>query len=188
MRFFSVDNRFAGGGVNVAAELVGELLERLGLSDLGSSAPFGAESGKTKAQGVADAINRLLQSLIMRCTKGHDVLDRYHIGVVGYGEEIGLGFTGDLAGEGPKAGTALGVRRRGDQQGLGVGQGLGQAVAIVHRDTCDAVLRQARNLIRITDGGEDLPPLGRQPAGQRLRRIAVAEDEEAHGTGPKAAP
>ncbi|MFZ1933163.1 MAG: vWA domain-containing protein [Thermoguttaceae bacterium] len=63
------------------------------------AAPFGAESGKTKAQGVADAINRLLQSLVMRCTKGHDVLDRYHIGVVGYGEEIGLGFTGDLAGE-----------------------------------------------------------------------------------------
>jgi hypothetical protein len=63
------------------------------------AAPFGAESGKTKAQGVADAINRLLQSLIMRCTKGHDVLDRYHVGVVGYGEEVGLGFTGELSGE-----------------------------------------------------------------------------------------
>jgi hypothetical protein len=63
------------------------------------AAPFGAELGKTKAQGVADAINRLLQTLIMRSTKGPDVLDRYYIGVVGYGEEIGLGFTGDLAGE-----------------------------------------------------------------------------------------
>ncbi len=63
------------------------------------SAPFGAESGKTKAQGVADAINRLLHELGMQCTKGEDILDRYHIGVIGYSEEVGLGFTGDLAGE-----------------------------------------------------------------------------------------
>jgi hypothetical protein len=63
------------------------------------AARFGAESAKTKAQGVADAINRLLQTLVMRCTKGSDVLDRYHIGVVGYGEEIGLGFSGPLEGE-----------------------------------------------------------------------------------------
>lgn len=63
------------------------------------AAPFGAEFGKTKAQGVADAINRLLHEMVMQCTKGADILDRYYIGVIGYGEEIGLGFTGDLAGE-----------------------------------------------------------------------------------------
>jgi len=60
--------------------------------------PFGAESGKSKAEGVADAINRLLQTLVFRCAKGEYILDRYHIGVIGYGAEIGLGFQGELAG------------------------------------------------------------------------------------------
>ncbi len=63
-------------------------------------APFGGDKSKTKAQGVADAINRLLHTLILRCTIGPKVHDRCYVGVVGYGEEIGLGFTGDhLAGE-----------------------------------------------------------------------------------------
>lgn len=60
---------------------------------------FGGQSGKTKAEGVADAINRLLQTLVFRCAKGEYILDRYQIGVIGYGAEIGLGFLGDLAGE-----------------------------------------------------------------------------------------
>jgi hypothetical protein len=59
---------------------------------------FGAEVTKTKAEGVADAINRLLDALVRRCTRGLDVLDRYHVGVVGYGAEIGLGFPGVLGG------------------------------------------------------------------------------------------
>jgi len=63
------------------------------------AAPFGAESGKTKAQGVADAINRLLWQLVDACVDERGINNYYHIGVVGYGEEIGLGFPGDLAGE-----------------------------------------------------------------------------------------
>jgi uncharacterized protein YegL len=60
---------------------------------------FGAESGRTKAQGLADAINRLLQTLVFRCAKGEYILDRYFIGVIGYGEEVTLGFPIDaLAG------------------------------------------------------------------------------------------
>ena len=47
--------------------------------------PFGGESGKTKAQGVADAINHLFQTLVSRCSKGAYILDRYYIGVIGYG-------------------------------------------------------------------------------------------------------
>jgi hypothetical protein len=31
---------------------------------------FGGDLNKTKAQGVADAINRLLETLITRCSKG----------------------------------------------------------------------------------------------------------------------
>jgi hypothetical protein len=60
---------------------------------------FGAESDKTKAQSVADAINRLLRELVLKCTFGNDVRDYLYIGVIGYGEEIGLGFTGELAGQ-----------------------------------------------------------------------------------------
>ncbi len=62
--------------------------------------PFGADSGKSKAQGVAEAVNRLLQTLVARCAKGEHILDRYHVGVIGYGGEVRLGFPVDgLAGE-----------------------------------------------------------------------------------------
>src|SRR5947209_1297095 len=60
--------------------------------------PFGGGSAKTKAEGVADAINRLLQALVLRCTKGMEVLDRYHVGVIGYGARIGPALGGALAG------------------------------------------------------------------------------------------
>ncbi len=60
--------------------------------------PFGGTSGKKKAEGVADAINRLLQALVFRCTKGMEVLDRYHVGVIGYGPQVGPALGGELAG------------------------------------------------------------------------------------------
>ncbi|MGA2034764.1 MAG: vWA domain-containing protein [Thermoguttaceae bacterium] len=60
--------------------------------------PFGSEAGRTKAEGVADAINRLLDALVRRCTKGVDVLDRYYLNVIGYGARIVFGFYGNLAG------------------------------------------------------------------------------------------
>lgn len=63
------------------------------------SQSFGTESGKTKADGVADAINRLLQSLVFRCTKGEAVLDRFHVGVLGYGSKVGPAWKGPLAGQ-----------------------------------------------------------------------------------------
>ena len=46
----------------------------------------------TKAQGVTDAINRLIQTLVYRCAKGEYILDRYLIGDIGYGDEVSLGF------------------------------------------------------------------------------------------------
>ncbi|MGA2617610.1 MAG: vWA domain-containing protein [Thermoguttaceae bacterium] len=53
---------------------------------------WGGDAGKTKAEGVADAINRLVQTLVFRCAKGEYILDRYYIGAIGYGSEIGLGL------------------------------------------------------------------------------------------------
>lgn len=60
---------------------------------------FDRETGKSKAEGVAEAVNRLLQTLVARCAKGAHILDRYSVGVIGYGGEVRLGFpSGALAG------------------------------------------------------------------------------------------
>src|SRR5947209_8455049 len=60
---------------------------------------FGAgEGNRKKADGVADAINRLLQNLVIKCAKSEGVRDYYHVGVIGYGSKIGPAFGGALAG------------------------------------------------------------------------------------------
>jgi len=61
--------------------------------------PIGGASGRSKAQGVADAINRFLFEIVFRCSKGDTVSDYFHIGVIGYGGgKVGPAFTGKLAG------------------------------------------------------------------------------------------
>lgn len=59
---------------------------------------FGA-AAKAKADGVADAINRLLQDLVIKCAKSEGVRDYYHVGVIGYGNNVGPAFGGDLLGQ-----------------------------------------------------------------------------------------
>jgi hypothetical protein len=62
--------------------------------------PFGAQPDKKKAHEVATAINRLLQTLVLRCAKGQEVLDRFHVGVIGYGHTtVAPAFGGALAGQ-----------------------------------------------------------------------------------------
>jgi hypothetical protein len=58
---------------------------------------FGGGGGKRKADGVADAINRLLQTLVLRCSTGESVYPRYDVGVIGYGATVGPAFGGALA-------------------------------------------------------------------------------------------
>ena len=60
------------------------------------SDPFGASS---KAGSVSDAINRLLQNLIIKCAKSEGIRDYYHVGVIGYGASVGPAFGGVLAGK-----------------------------------------------------------------------------------------
>jgi uncharacterized protein YegL len=61
--------------------------------------PFGSgESAKKKKDGVADAINRLLQNLAIKCAKQEGVRDYYNVGVIGYGAKMGPAFGGPLAG------------------------------------------------------------------------------------------
>src|SRR4051794_9772146 len=58
---------------------------------------IGGGQGKTKAEAVADSINNLLYTLVLRCVKGNAVLDRFHVGVIGYGLQTGPAFGGPLA-------------------------------------------------------------------------------------------
>lgn len=59
---------------------------------------FGGGGGR-KDQAVADAINRLLQNLAIKCAKSEGVRDYYHVGVLGYGANVGPAFGGSLAGK-----------------------------------------------------------------------------------------
>src|SRR5262249_14813878 len=43
---------------------------------------------KKKSEGVADAINRLLQNLVLKCAKADGVRDYFHVGVIGYGQKV----------------------------------------------------------------------------------------------------
>lgn len=59
--------------------------------------------GKTKAQAVADAVNKLLQNLVIKCAGGEGLRDYFHVSVIGYGGDttasrVGPAFGGTLAG------------------------------------------------------------------------------------------
>lgn len=58
-----------------------------------------AGTSKTKAVALADAMNRLLQTLVLRCVRGEVVLDRFHVGVIGYGNQVAPALGGELAGQ-----------------------------------------------------------------------------------------
>lgn len=53
-------------------------------------------AGQSKATAVADAINRLLQNLVLRSAKAEGIQDYFHVGVIGYGKTIRAGFGGKL--------------------------------------------------------------------------------------------
>lgn len=66
--------------------------------------PFAAGSGKSKAEGVADALNRLLQTLALRCARAEGIRDYFHVGVIGYGNQVGA-VLGRPPGNSPSGGA-----------------------------------------------------------------------------------
>lgn|GEM_PF-155126 len=58
--------------------------------------PFIGNPGQTKATVVADALNRLIQNVVLRSAKADGVRDYFHVGVIGYGKGIQAGFGGSL--------------------------------------------------------------------------------------------
>src|SRR3954466_8862718 len=59
--------------------------------------PVGGQPGKKKSEGVADAINRLLQNLVLKCAKADGGRDYFHVGVIGYAEDVGPRLAGTSA-------------------------------------------------------------------------------------------
>ena len=53
----------------------------------GSMADRMSSSEKTKAQFVADVLNRTFMDLVVRCTKSDGVRNYFHVGVIGYGAQ-----------------------------------------------------------------------------------------------------
>jgi hypothetical protein len=64
------------------------------------SDPFGrGEVTGKKADGVADAINKLLQNLCITCSKEEGIRNYFYVGVLGYGAQVGPAFGGPLTGK-----------------------------------------------------------------------------------------
>jgi hypothetical protein len=61
--------------------------------------PFGRQPEKQKAEGVADAINRLLQNLVLKCAKSEGIRDYFYVGAVVYGGRVASALGGALAGQ-----------------------------------------------------------------------------------------
>jgi hypothetical protein len=55
-------------------------------------------SGVTKAEFLATAINKLIQNLSIKCSKEEGIRDFFHLGVIGYGQQVGPAFAGGLVG------------------------------------------------------------------------------------------
>jgi hypothetical protein len=60
---------------------------------------WGGDPSKKKADELAVIINRLIQNLVLRCTEGDFIKDRYSIGVIGYGATVEPAFGGKLVGQ-----------------------------------------------------------------------------------------
>jgi hypothetical protein len=60
---------------------------------------FGAQPDKRKADGVADALNRLIQNLVLKCAKPEGIRDYFHVGMISYGGRVQSAFGGALAGQ-----------------------------------------------------------------------------------------
>lgn len=55
------------------------------------------ETEQTKAQFVADVLNKTLYQLVIRCTRSDGVRNYFDVGVIAYGSSIGPGFAGALS-------------------------------------------------------------------------------------------
>jgi hypothetical protein len=163
---------------------------------------FGRQPEKKKADGVADALNRLLQNLILKCAKSGGVRDYFHVGLLGYGGRVGPAFGGTLAGQALVPVSALANNPlRVEQRTRKVDDGAGglveqsfkfpvwfEATAVGRTPMCQALALARHHLegflkqypacypplvVNITDGmSTDGDPL---PGAKELRALASAD-------------
>jgi hypothetical protein len=62
--------------------------------------PFAGQPQKSKAAGISDALNGLLQNLVLKCAKADGIRDFFHVGLLSYGGRVASAFGGALAGKG----------------------------------------------------------------------------------------
>ncbi len=165
--------------------------------------PIAAGDGpKRKADAVADALNRLLFELSLKCAKEEGVRDYFHVAVIGYGARVGSAFGGALAGRdlvplSQVADNPLRVEERAKKVPDGAGglvettarfpvwvdpvanggtpmsQALREAVALVERWVSDRPGCFPPIVINLTDG-ESTDGDPSEPAS-RLRALATAD-------------
>ena len=61
--------------------------------------PFEGRPNQTMAEGVATAINGIIRSLVLRSSDGSNIKEYYYLGMIGYNNEINIGFGGALSGK-----------------------------------------------------------------------------------------
>jgi len=123
--------------------------------------PLGGAAALTRADGAAGAVNRWLYGLILRCARGDTVLDRFHVGVIGYGEAVGEALAGPLVGRTlvPISEVARAPLRI-DQSERGAAPIWVEAVAAGGAPLCAALRRAAGHLaVWMADHPDSFPPL-----------------------------
>src|SRR4051812_5826040 len=68
------------------------------LDQSGSMSDQIAGGERRKSDFLADAVNRILESLSVRCAKGEEIRDYFDIIAIGYGAGVSSAFAGTLAG------------------------------------------------------------------------------------------
>lgn len=67
------------------------------LIDQSGSMEDETEYGKSLATMVSDSINKLLQELVIKCSKSEGVRDYFHVGIIAYRDDfVGNGLSGNL--------------------------------------------------------------------------------------------
>jgi len=160
----------------------------------------GSAEGKRKCDSVADAINRLLHNLIIKCARGEGVRNFYDVAVIGYGAQVAPAFSGPLAGrdlvpiaEIANSPAQVEERERVMDDGAGgtltkkvkfpvwfepIAKGttpMGGALSLAHHLLQDWVARHASSyppiVINITDG--EATDTGPVPQAEALRNLTT---------------
>jgi hypothetical protein len=162
--------------------------------------PISGSEGVRKCDSVADAINRLLHNLILKCARGEGIRNFYEVAVIGYGDEVTPAFSGKLAGRdivpiSEVAAAPARVEERTKEVDNGAGgtvtrkvkipiwfepkakgtTPMGQALDLAHKMLSDWVATHQNSyppiVINITDG--EATDAGPVPQSERVRALTT---------------